>query len=229
MEIAQLEDVSTVTTSTNAIGYTMSTKATVCIIESLGFLEEGTHKEGEIISRTLQLSNKRSAYAYVRTKRELKAVVAEFGESKHRYLHLSCHGVTDENDKATGFHLTTEQISSDKFAGLLAPHVAGRRVFLSACLAARSTFAHTLLRESKCLSVLAPMNRIDFDDAAVFWTSFYHLMFKGKRKSMSVARIEANVEVCASLVDEQFRLFYRLKGGGIGETTIGQLKRRKRN
>lgn len=206
----------------------MPTKPTVCFVESLGFLEEQTHKEGEIISRALQLSGKRSAYAYVRTKKELKAVVTEFGESKHRYLQLSCHGVVDENNKATGFHLTTGEIASDKLAHLLAPHVGGRRVFLSSCLAARSTFADTLLRESKCLSVLAPMNRINFDDAAVFWTAFYHLMFKGGQKSMSIARIESNVRICAALVKERFRLFYRLNDGSVKERTIGPLKRPKR-
>jgi len=205
----------------------MSTKPTVCFVESLGFLEEQTHKEGEIISRALQLSGKRSAYAYIRTKQELTAVVTEFGESKHRYLHLSCHGVVDENKKATGFHLTTGQIGSDDLARVLAPHVDGRRVFLSSCLAARSTFADTLLRESQCLSVLAPMNRINFDDAAVFWTAFYHLMFKGGQKSMSNARIEANVGICASLVKERFRLFYRVKHGRVKERTIGPLKRPK--
>lgn len=56
----------------------MATKPTVCLVESLGFLEEQTHKEGEIIARTLQMSGKRSAYAYVRSKKELSAVVREF-------------------------------------------------------------------------------------------------------------------------------------------------------
>jgi hypothetical protein len=69
------------------------------------------------------------------------------------------------------------------------------------------------------------MNSINFDDAAVFWTAFYHLMFKGGQKSMSTARIETNVRICASVVGERFRLFYRLKDGGVAETTIGPLKR----
>jgi hypothetical protein len=204
----------------------MITKPTVCFVESLGFLEEQTHKEGEIIARTLQLSGKRSAYAYVRSKRELSAVADEFGESKHRYFHLSCHGVVN-GKTAAGFHLTTEQIGSDDLARLLAPHMDGRRVFLSSCLAARSTFAATLLKESKCLSVLAPMNNINFDDAAVFWTAFYHLMFKGGQKSMSTRRIVTNVGICASLVAERFRLFYRLTNGEMKETTIGPMKRPK--
>lgn len=205
----------------------MSTKPTVCLVESLGLLEEQTHREGEIISRTLQLSGKRSDYAYVRTKKELTAVMTEFGESRHRYLHLSCHGVVDADGRPKGFHLTTGRIGSDKLARIIAPHVDGRRVFLSTCLAARSTFAATLLRESKCLSVLAPMNSIAFGDAAVFWTSFYHLMFKGGRKSMTTPRIKANVRICASLVQERFRLFHRDADGGVNEATIGPLKRRK--
>ena len=129
--------------------------------------------------------------------------------------------------RSTGFHLTTGNIGSDELARLVAPHVDGRRVFLSACLAAKSTFAKTLLEESKCLSVLAPLNEIAFDDAAVFWTSFYHLMFKSARRSMSAAHIKANVRICASLVQEQFRLFQRQKDGSIKETTISPVKRRK--
>lgn len=71
----------------------MITKPTVCFVESVGILEEQAFKEGEIIERTLQLSGKHSAYAYVRSKQQLAAVANEFGESKHRYFHLSCHGV----------------------------------------------------------------------------------------------------------------------------------------
>lgn len=203
----------------------MSTEPTVCFIESLGFLEEQTHKEGEIISRTLQLSGKSSAYAYIRTEEELRAVAKEFGESDHRYLHLSCHGTVNAKGRATGFHLTTGPIASDDMAEILAPHVENRRVFLSSCLAARSTFAQSLLSQSKCLSVLAPMNSIKFDDAAVFWTAFYHLMFKGGKRSMAVRRIKKNVGICASLVQERFRLYYRCDDDTIEKVTIGPLTR----
>ena len=85
----------------------MSTNPTVCIVESLGFLEEQSHREGEIISQTLQLSGKRSAYVYIKSIEDLKAVAREFGASKHRYLHLSCHGAVHGNDKMVGLALTT--------------------------------------------------------------------------------------------------------------------------
>jgi hypothetical protein len=199
----------------------MSKSPTVCIIESLGFLEEQSHREGEIISRTLQLSGKRSAYVYIRSVKELKAVTREFGDSKHRYLHLSCHGTVDDGGRMIGLSLTTGDLSNAVLAELLAPHLKGRRLFISSCLAARSDFAAKLLRRSECLSVLAPMNEIRFDDAAVFWTAFYHLMFKAKRQGMSNTRIQETVAICAALVNESFRLFTPgEKKGDVAEVTI---------
>lgn len=131
-----------------------------------------------------------------------------------------------------GVALTTGYISNEDLADLLAPHLAGRRLFLSSCLAARSSFATTLLERSECRSVLAPMNEILFDDAAVFWTGFYHLMFKGQRNSMSNARIAEAVGTCAALVNERFRLFSTEaaeRGKSVKKVTIGPLKRPKRS
>jgi CHAT domain-containing protein len=111
------------------------TTPTVCIVESLDFLQEDSLKEGEIISRTLRLSEKPAHYTYLRSSDEMKAFVKEFGRSQHRYLHVSCHG------NASAFLTTTGQMSAVDFAEMLAPHVDNRRVFLSACQAAQSEFA----------------------------------------------------------------------------------------
>jgi hypothetical protein len=190
------------------------TTATVWIVESLGFLEEDSHREGEIIARTLRLAEKKAQYTYIRARDELEAFAKEFGRSEHRYLHVSCHGGSG------GFWTTTSKIPAAEFAKLLAPHVNGRRVFLSACLAAESDFAHELLTHSECLSVLAPVGEIYFADAAIFWTSFYHLMFKQNRTSMNRPGIERTVKQCAELVGEKFRLFYR-RDGKVRSKTFG--------
>ena len=144
----------------------MPSQPTVCIVESLNFLEERTHREGEIISRTLQLSNKPTAYVYIRTVEELRAVAQEFGGSDHRYLHLSFHGLVHKK-KMVGLALSAGEILNEDLVNLLGPHLSGRRLFLSSCLAARSDLATTLLERSQCRSVLAPVSNIGFDDAAV--------------------------------------------------------------
>jgi hypothetical protein len=191
------------------------TNPTVCIVESLNFLQEDTHKEGEIISRTLRLSAKDAHYTYLRSPQEMEAFAVEFGRSKHRYLHVSCHG----NRKA--FFTTTGHMLAADFARLLAPHVDSRRVFLSACQAAQSEFAKSLLSASGCWSVLAPVDDIFFDDAAIFWSSFYHIMFKNNPDSMNRSGIKRTVEKCADLIGAQFRLFFR-EDGEVRSETIGQ-------
>jgi hypothetical protein len=191
------------------------TKATIWIVESLGYRDENTRKEGEIISRTLRLSGKQTDYTYLRTQTEFKAFVKEFGQSTHRYLHISCHGNESE------FCTTTGRIPALKFAQILAPNLKNpRRVFLSTCLATNNKFAKALLLESKCLSVLGPAGEINFDDAAIFWSAFYHLMFKENSDSMQNDKIKKNVLQCAKLVGEQFRLFYK-KGGKVKQELLG--------
>src|SRR5258708_9996916 len=124
------------------------TTPTVCIVESLDFLQEDSLKEGEIISRTLRLSEKPAHYTYLRSSDEMKAFVKEFGQSEHRYLHVSCHG------NASTFFTTTGRMSAVDFAELLAPHVDNRRGFLAACHAAQSEIAQTLLYKTESLVVI---------------------------------------------------------------------------
>ena len=190
------------------------TDPTVCIVESLGFLEEQNHREGEIIARTLQLSNKPAPYAYVRTRAELEAFIEEFAESRHRYLHISCHG------NRSGLYTTIDELPAVEFARQIAPYVAKRRVFLSTCQGADSRFALELMHSSECWSVLAPVGEIHFNDAAIFWTAFYHLMFKKNADSMRLSDIESNVAICANLVGQDFRLFYRA-GKLVAQKSLG--------
>jgi hypothetical protein len=64
----------------------------VFIVESLRFHdEEKDYYEGQIISDILRLNKKQSKYYYIRTKKELRAVLDKFRDSNYRYLHLSCH------------------------------------------------------------------------------------------------------------------------------------------
>jgi hypothetical protein len=184
----------------------MCTKAAVWILETLEFADENVRKEGEIISRTLRLSGKEASYTYIRTRQEFEAFVKEFGNSPHRYLHISCHGNTG------AFYTTTDRIPANELADILAPYVSRRRVFLSTCLAADDTFANALLLNSDCWSVAGPADTINFDDAAIFWAAFYHVMFKNNPDSMSRASIERTLLRCAELVGEQFRFFYRNNG-----------------
>jgi hypothetical protein len=180
-----------------------STEATVFIIESLEKEESDSMSEGKIISRTLKLSGKGSEYSFVRTKDKFRNLIKKFGKSKHRYLHISIHG----NNQDIG--PKNWDISASELALMLKPCIKNRRLFLSSCSGADGQFALEILKISRCYSVVAPIGKICFDDAAVFWISFYHLMFLKDRQRMKTMTLLNIAERCANFVEMPFMIFYK--------------------
>ena len=150
------------------------TNAELFIVESLTLENEKDNwQEGDIIARMLQLAGKKETrYYYIRTSRELKKIIHLFGQSQHRYLHISCHA--NESDFSTTF----DAVQYAELGKMLRPHLRGKRVFVSACEMANKSLAKELFGKSGLLSLIGPRTDIPFDDAAAFWVSFYHLMFK---------------------------------------------------
>src|SRR5438034_10555132 len=106
----------------------------VFIIESLRFSDENHERfEGRILRQILKLSTgKESIYFYIRTRRELKAVLDRFTRSRFRYLHISCHGAP------TCMSTTLENVPCGELGRILRPHLAHRRLFTSSCEIASS-------------------------------------------------------------------------------------------
>jgi hypothetical protein len=139
----------------------------VFIIESLRFSDEPRERfEGRILEKVLKLGEKESIYYYIRTRRELEKIAAKFGKSGFRYLHLSCHANT------RGMATTLDRISFAELGKIFRPHLANRRVFLSACEMATRPLAEALLDSSGCYSVIGPSTDVAFGDAALLWASF---------------------------------------------------------
>jgi len=151
----------------------------VFIIESLRFGdEEKGYYEGQIISDILRLNKKQSKYYYIRTKKELTAVLRKFHDSNYRYLHLSCHANNQE------MRTTLDSIPFDELSTVLRPYLRERRLFVSACEMTNTNLANLLLPDSGCLSLMGPAATIKFSDAAIIWASLYHLMFSHDRDIM---------------------------------------------
>jgi hypothetical protein len=139
----------------------------------------------------------------MRTVTELETFAEAFGRSPHKNLHLSCHGEPGR------LSLSLESISSSELVEILSPHMDNRRLFVSACSMTDQFFANELLNKSKCLSVMGPAGDIAFDDAAIFWSSLYHLMFKENAGDITGEKLSLILKRCASLIGEKFRLFTR--------------------
>ena len=70
----------------------MTTKGDVFIIESLDPDDEGNGRfEGSNICHVLRLHGKNPRYHYVRTLKEFRQALKQFGSSGYRYLHISAH------------------------------------------------------------------------------------------------------------------------------------------
>jgi hypothetical protein len=172
----------------------MNTLAEVFIIESLDPDDEGNGRfVGSIVSRILRLHGKEPKYCYVRTREKFFEAVEQFGNSRYRYLHISTHadpkGICTTNQDEIDFH---------ELADILKPHTSGRRLFLSACSLVHDDFAREVIQLSGCYSVIGPSEDVYFSDAAIVWSSIYHLMFSINFERMTHKLLKEKLKKCAS-------------------------------
>lgn len=194
---------------------TNSTKPNLFIIESLTQDDEKHERfEGRILERILSLSGKSSTYCYIRTRRELEEFADQFGRSGFRYLHISCHANAEE--MATTF----DTISFKELGTILRPHLKGRRVFLSACEMATNALSRELITGSGCYSVIGPSEAVRFSDAALLWSSFYHLAFKTNDSVMQRKWMLAHLRSTAQLFGVRLKYFSASRKRGIRATEI---------
>ncbi len=188
----------------------------VFIIESLKLDDEKKERfEGCVLKHILGLSGKESAYYYIRTRRELEKMVALFAKSGFRYLHISCHGNT------TQMATTFDRLSFPELGRILRPHLRGRRVFLSACeMTTRNLADELLLHGSGCYSVIGPSEKVYFSDAALLWSSFYHLVFRTNDEIMKRKWVLTHLQSTATLFGVRMNYFSASKTKGVRATAV---------
>lgn len=151
----------------------------VFIIESMDIENEQNGKlDGLALQTILDLCDIPNQYFYIRTKLELREIIELFTESNYGFLHIACHG------SETGLELTYEDIDFDELELILGAHLYQRRLFLSACKATRFELAEHFIPKYHCYSVIGTPDNIDYDKAAVFWSSFYYLMYEINKINM---------------------------------------------
>jgi len=188
----------------------------VFIIESLRLGDEKKERfEGRVLKHVLGLSGQKSAYYYIRTRRELEKMGGMFAKSGYRYLHISCHGNTTE--MATTF----DRISFPELGQILRPHLHRRRVFLSACeMATKKLADELLLHGSGCYSMIGPSEEVYFSDAALLWSSFYHLVFRTNDEVMKRRWVLKHLQSTSTLFGVRMNYFSASKTKGVRATAV---------
>jgi len=193
------------------------TKPSVFIIESLTFEDEKNERfEGKFLSHILKLGGIETQYFYIRTKKEFEEVLNKFYDSEYRYLHISCHG--DRKSLA----LTLDDITHEEFGELTKVFLNKKRLFLSACSATNIHLAEKVIPNSDCNSVIGPSSDIKFDDAAIIWAAFYHLIFKANNRAMKRIDILPTLKTLVKTFDVGMNYYSISKSreSGVKETII---------
>lgn len=145
-------------------------------------------------------------YKYIRTSRELEVMVERFrSKSRFRYLHMSCHG----NDSELGLTLDTVPFDDlvQKF-GLIEK----RRLFVSACPVCNDRLAYSLA-PTDLLSLIGPSEDVEFDDAAIFYAAFYHMIFNADKDHMKNHQVELALDKLTGLLGIGVNAFFRKQSG----------------
>jgi len=164
----------------------MLTKPEVFIIESLSDDDlQNNRCEGDLIKRILEMGGREPVYYYVKTRQEFKDALQEFNNNEYRYLHISSHGAEDH------FLFHFDAMFFNEFRSLVKPILKGKRVFISACDTVNHVnheLANVILRDTECVSLIGSAEPINFDDAAMFWSTFYYLAYQGQGDVIKVTR-----------------------------------------
>jgi len=176
----------------------------VFIIESLRISEEERDLyEGRVISNILHLNGIKNKYYYIRTAREFQEILQLFQKSNYKYLHISCHGADN------AIKLTLDTISYLELGNILTPLIKDKRIFLSACSSVNHHIAAAVIPKGQCYSIIGPTNDIEFRDATIVWSSFYHLMFSANSKNMMREDLIKNIQKIVNTFEQPMTYYSR--------------------
>lgn len=151
----------------------------VFIIESMDWENERNGKlDGLALKTILDLSDIPNDYIYIRTRIEFEHAIDLFKDSDFGFLHMSCHG-SDE-----GLIFTIDEIEFADLELIIGPSLKYRRLFLSACKVACFALAEYFIPKHHCYSIMGSPGAIDYDKAAIFWCSYYYLMYRDDKIRM---------------------------------------------
>jgi hypothetical protein len=113
-------------------------------------------------------------------------------------------------------YTTFDQIPFEKLGEILRPKLKDKRLFVSACSMTNKYLAKSIIPDSQCYSIIGPKRAVPFNDAAILWASFYHLMFSANSNSMKREEILKNTRSIANLYGVPLNYYSKSKEEKVG-------------
>ena len=172
----------------------------VFIVESL---RGGNYFDGENLSEILELSKIRNTYREVLDKDDFIKAIDEFKKSNLRYLHISCHSDMD------GIEINGEEITNSELVIIFKNKINKRRIFLSACKGGNRNMATAIAKCGGQSLIGTPIN-LYFDKAALFWPSFYHVIYGVDENKMNKRLLSTVLKRCVDLFEIPINYYHRI-------------------
>lgn len=103
--------------------------------------------------------------------------------------------------------LILDEVSFEELASLLGI-IEKRRVFFSACSVVNAALKDALKRYAP-RSIVGPNHDVGFYDAAIFWASFYRLVFKANDDRMSNENIIEIIKKISPIFEVYITMFIK--------------------
>lgn len=175
----------------------------VFIIESL---RKGDYFDGRNLSEILDLSGVLNIYKEVNTKGDFIKAIDAFSKSKLRYLHISCHA------DMKGIEINDEDVSNTELSVIFKNKINRKRIFLSACKGSNRNMATAVISKCGGKSVIGTPINLHFDKAALFWPSFYHVIYCDDNKRMNKRNLSAVLKKCVDLFEIPINYYHGIDG-----------------
>lgn len=182
----------------------MNLKTTVYGVYIIESLREGDFEDGKNLNKILDLSHIVTIYEKVKSVDHFKTLLKDFKTSKFRYLHISCHA------NSSSIEIHGEIISNEELQKMLGL-INDKRIFMSACQAANRELANLLIAKSGVLSLIGTPLDLNFDKAALFWPSFYHVMKDLDENKMSREHLKKTLQQCVNLFNVAINYYSKIK------------------
>ena len=175
----------------------------VFIIESL---RKGDFFDGKNLSEILKLSEISNKYREVHSNDDFIKAINEFKKSSLRYLHISCHA------DMKGIEINGDDISNSELSRIFRNKIRRKRIFLSACKGSNRNMATAVISKCGGQSVIGTPINLYFDKAALFWPSFYHVIYCVDEKKMNRGNLSAVLKKCVDLFEIPINYYNGING-----------------
>ena len=111
-----------------------------------------------------------------------------------------------------GIEINGDVISNSELSEIFRNKIKRKRIFLSACKGGNRNMATAIITKCGGQSVIGTPIDLYFDKAALFWPSFYHVIYGVDKKKMNKRNLSTVLKKCVDLFETPINYYHGING-----------------